>query len=220
MDFKNSEIKELIYEEQTFLASGLLEESQEKIEENQEQVEEKTLTPDEKKEIVLREQKLGTDVNTIAEMLGTTYPNLRSFMNRQGYKADNGIFKPKNFKEDNYTQGILDINEIGDDFIESEEEPKKYTQVSLDFIDKINEAYDWYLDVKNSKKFRTKAPKRIKELSIQEDYSDEEEVSVKFTIPKSVAEDFERLSANSNYDRNDIITQAIVWYLEEYNYMK
>lgn len=199
-----SELATELYEEQTFL----------------QEEKEVVLALEEKREFVLREQKLGTDANTIAERLNTTYANLRAFMNRQGYRTDNGIFKPKNFKEDNYVQGRLDITEVGDDFVKSEIEPKKYVKISVDILDKFLEAYNWYLQVRDNPRLRTKANKRNKELCIQEDYSNEELVSLKASIPSSVANDFERFCANSNHGSSDILTQAITWYMGENSYLK
>ena len=179
----------------------------------------KVLTVEEKKELVLREQALNTPHDTIAEMLGTTPHGLRSFMNRQGYKSDNSIYKPKNYKEQNLPEGVKNTQSPHPEFKESETEPGKYTQISEKFLEELEEMYDFYLLNRDNKNYRAKVTKKTKEINIIDDYSDEETVMFAAKIPKSVAEDFERLTKNSLHDSRDILTQALVWYLAEYKHL-
>lgn len=180
----------------------------------------KNYTPEEKKNFILKEQEKHTSIEEMASMVGSNASSIKSVMNRQGYRVENGIFKPKNFKEENRVQGSLDLKEVGENFKPSKKNSKKYVQINAEMLDILFEAMDWYSEHKNDKKFRPKQTKKMKELWIQDDYSDEEFVQVKAKVPQSVAEEFERFCANSMHDSDDIFTQALIYFMEEYKYLK
>lgn len=179
----------------------------------------KNLSLEEKRDLVLREQSLNTPPEVIAEMLGTTLPGLRAFMNRQGYKSDNGIYKLKDFRENNLPEGALNTKSTYPEFKQSETEPHKYTQVNVEMLDKLHEMYDFMLLIKDSKQFRNKISKKAKDIVIIDDYSHEETVMFASKIPKSVAENFEALCNNSQHTFKDILTQALNQYLADHNHL-
>lgn len=126
---------------------------------------------------------------------------LKAFLNRKGYKLHDGkyilkdskliIKSTKNKKENNKT-------------IKSKMEKK--INFTVEDLDKLCEVYDWYLQVKDLKSIKTKKTK--KDIKIEKDNIKELKTTT-IRVDKNTWQEFERLCANSNFSKQQIITQAI-----------
>lgn len=98
---------------------------------------------------------------------------------------------------------------------------KKDRKINLtqEDIDKLCEVYDWYLQVRDNKNMK---PKKIisnkKDINIEEkELKELKSTSIK--VDKSTWEDFERLCSNSNFSKQQIITQALKDFMKEYKHL-
>lgn len=88
--------------------------------------------------------------------------------------------------------------------------------ITQEDIDKLCEVYDWYLQVKDNKTINKKNNKsNKKDIRIDEiETKDLKSTSIK--VNKNVWQEFERLCSNSNYSKQEILTQALVDFMKEY----
>ena len=98
---------------------------------------------------------------------------------------------------------------------------KKDRKINLtqEDIDKLCEVYDWYLQVRDNNNMK---PKKIisnkKDINIEEkELKELKSTSIK--VDKSTWEDFERLCSNSNFSKQQIITQALKDFMKEYKHL-
>ena len=98
---------------------------------------------------------------------------------------------------------------------------KKDRKINLtqEDIDKLCEVYDWYLQVRDNKNMK---PKKIisnkKDINIEEkELKELKSTSIK--VDKSTWEEFERLCSNSNFSKQQIITQALKDFMKEYKHL-
>lgn len=169
--------------------------------------------------IFLKLQSEGISFNDISNKIGISSSALRNYLNRRGYKSENGkyILKSQKTKEKN--------NLIKEDIDESKSKkqikknvkPKKDKKINLteEDLDKLCEVYDWYLQVKDNKNMNPKKAKKKKDILIEEENLKQlKSISVK--VDKNTWEEFERLCSNSTFNKQQIITQALKDFMKEY----
>ena len=170
-------------------------------------------------------QEKGLKIEEIANKLNIELKELRKFLNKNGYKSVKGKYK---LKEDNKEATQLELT-LGNNKSKSSTPTKasntnkktvlkksKSTKVNMtvEDMDKLCEVYDWYLSIKDLKTLQSKKRKATKDLIIEEcDMSNLKSVSIK--VEKSTWEEFERLCSNSEYKKQEIITQALKNFLKE-----
>lgn len=87
--------------------------------------------------------------------------------------------------------------------------------ITQEDLDKLCEVYDWYLEVKDYKSMKPKKTAIKKDINI-EDKNIKELKSTSIRVDKKVWDDFERLCSNSEYTKQEIITQALKDFMKEY----
>ena len=95
--------------------------------------------------------------------------------------------------------------------------PKKDRKINItqDDLDKLCEVYDWYMEVKDLRVMKGKNKTNKKDIKI-EDTNLEELKSTSIKVDKKTWEDFERLCSNSEFSKQEIITQALKDFMKEY----
>lgn len=211
-----------------------------------------------KKFIQLQDKNLKFE--DIALELGIAKTTLRVFLNKNGYKMNDGKYKLKDeviefkqieFEEDknsnkNKITGNKEVkvkkekdtkkkvnsksdnkesNTKNNIKIENKVEtknlkrttPKKDRKINItqEDLDKLCEVYDWYLEVKDLKSMKSKVKKNKKDIKI-EDTNLESLKSTSIKVDKKTWEDFERLCSNSEFSKQEIITQALKDFMREY----
>ena len=213
-------------------------------------------------------QNKNMDFEDIALEIGIAKSTLRSFLNKNGYKLDNGKYrlkedsqikqikfeedlnknKNKNIKlkeksESNNKKSNKQIKkEIDKKTINTKENvkknvkkglstkesnnlnksikrqtPKKDRKINItqDDLDKLCEVYDWYMEVKDLKSIKNKPKTNKKDIKVEDtNLTDLKSTSIK--VDKSTWEDFERLCSNSEFTKQEIITQALKDFMKEY----
>ena len=82
-------------------------------------------------------------------------------------------------------------------------------------LDKLCEVYDWYMQVKDLKSMKLSKNKNQKDINIENANIDTlKKISIK--VDKSTWDDFERLCSNSQFKKQEIITQALKNFMKEY----
>lgn len=96
--------------------------------------------------------------------------------------------------------------------------PKKDRKINLtqEDLDKLCEVYDWYLEVKDNKAIKPKSNKSNKRDIKVEQININDLKSTTIRVDKKVWEDFERLCSNSQYTKQEIITQALKDFMNGY----
>lgn len=202
----------------------------------------------------------------IALELGIAKSTLRSFLNKCGYKINNGRYE---LKEENETKQIefsesLDkkkssnkkqkepkkgsnknvvsetkkeidnsvksksknikkesksrVKEVDNkDKVVKIKTPKKDRKINItqEDLDKLCEVYDWYMEVKDLKSMKSKPKTNKKDIKI-ENTNLTELKSTSIKVDKKTWEDFERLCSNSEFSKQEIITQALKDFMKEY----
>lgn len=167
-------------------------------------------------------------IEEIAKTLNVEVKSLRRFLNKHGYKSVKGKYK---LKEDVKEAKQLEIS-LNDSKSSKNNKSKTSTSVkasnkkavkkskntkvnmTVEDMDKLCEVYDWYLSIKDLKTFQAKKRKSSKDINIEKcDMSNLKSVSVK--VEKSTWDEFERLCSNSEYKKQEILTQAIKNFLKE-----
>ena len=95
--------------------------------------------------------------------------------------------------------------------------PKKDRKINItqEDLDKLCEVYDWYMEVKDLKSIKNKPKTNKKDIKVEDtNLTDLKSTSIK--VDKSTWEDFERLCSNSEFTKQEIITQALKDFMKEY----
>lgn len=191
-------------------------------------------------------QSKGVKIEEIAKELDSEVKDLRRFLNQNGYKSVKGKYKLKevlngskqleisvsNTKSTSKSKAkstssstlIKDANLTKNTTKSKTSKPIKKTiartktskvNMTEEDMDKLCEVYDWYLSIKDLKILQPKKRKNTKDISIDEcDMSNLKSTSIK--VEKSTWEEFERLCSNSDYTKQEILTQAIKNFLKEH----
>ena len=95
--------------------------------------------------------------------------------------------------------------------------PKKDRKINItqEDLDKLCEVYDWYMEVKDLKSMKTNTKTNKKDIKI-EDTNLQSLKSTSIKVDKKTWEDFERLCSNSEFSKQEIITQALKDFMKEY----
>ncbi len=159
----------------------------------------------------------------IAKELGVAQSTLRQYLNKNGYIIKEGKYTVKGEKDNNVSKQIeikLD-NKIKTN--KTKTKYKKYKKdkkinITQDDMDKLCEVYDWYLQVKDLKTINKKN-KNLKEDIIIELDKLEDVKSTNIKVEKNVWQEFERLCSNSEYNKQQILTQALKDFMKEYKHL-
>lgn len=201
------------------------------------------MTDKQKLERFLKLQNKGISIDEIAAQLDSQVKDLRRFLNKNGYKSVKGRYLKK--VEDNIENDAKQLELTIDSSKStkttktgkknatsnsntkkssksSESKPSKVykakpakVNVSAEDIDKLCEVYDWYLSVKDIKSLQPK-PKKLKKDIVVEKFDMTNLKSTRIQVEKSIWEEFERLCSNSEYTKQEILTQAIKDFLKQY----
>lgn len=176
-----------------------------------------------KKFIELQDKNL--KLEDIALELGIAKTTLRVFLNKNGYKMNNGKYKLKDevieFKqiefEENKNSNKKKSTKIKENKTTKRQTPKKDKKINItqEDLDKLCEVYDWYMEVKDLKSMKSNSNKNKKDIKI-EDTNLESLKSTSIKVDKKTWEDFERLCSNSKFSKQEIITQALKDFMKEY----
>jgi len=190
----------------------------------------------------------------ISKEIGITVKTLRSFLNRNGYKLENGKYitkenkeikqiefkdtnkdkknnvkniKNKNIKEEKDINKIEKNTKLNSKIEESRKEKKKSNlkpkkdkkiNMTVEDMDKLCEVYDWYMQVKDCKAIKPKVQSSKKDINVENNnITDFKNTSIR--VDKKIWEDFERLCSNSRFSKQEIITQALKDFMNEYKHL-
>lgn len=111
------------------------------------------------------------------------------------------------------------IKDIANKKVNKKNKKDRKINLTQEDMDKLCEVYDWYLQVRDNKNMK---PKKItsnkKDINIEEkELYELKSTSIK--VDKSTWEDFERLCSNSNFSKQQIITQALKDFMKEYKHL-
>ncbi|MCR8744949.1 DNA-binding protein [Romboutsia lituseburensis] len=207
-----------------------------------------------KKFIELQEKEM--EFENISKEIGIMPKTLRAFLNKNGYKLENGKYK---LKEDSEASQIAfkeikkeeskkkksepEIKKSRSSKIDGENKenkknvltktttklkenkkittkPKKDRKINIttEDLDKLCEVYDWYLQVKDYKSLKPKKIVSKKDINIEKKELKELK-SASIRVEKSIWEEFERLCSNSQFTKQEIITQALKDFMSEYKHL-
>lgn len=95
--------------------------------------------------------------------------------------------------------------------------PKKDRKINItqEDLDKLCEVYDWYMEVRDLKSMKSKTKTNKKDIKIEDTNLDSLK-STSIKVDKKTWEDFERLCSNSEFSKQEIITQALKDFMKEY----
>lgn len=179
-------------------------------------------------------QDKGIAIDEISKELGIVTKTLKSFLNKRGYKLENGRYILKEEKEINQIEfssinaGKKENNKNKPTKIiktpkkKSEikkSQPKKDRKINMtqEDMDKLCEVYDWYMQVKD---YRAVKPKRNNKKDINMDKRELKDLkSTSIKVDKKTWEDFERICSNSQFSKIEILTQALNDFMNEYKYL-
>ena len=202
----------------------------------------------------------------IALELGIAKSTLRSFLNKYGFKMNNGKYelkedneskqiefgenlnkkkgsnaKQKEAKKNSNKKVVLEVKKEIDNKVKNKSKNMKRESTSKvkdidnknkvvkrqtlkkdrkinitqEDLDKICEVYDWYMEVKDLKSMKSKPKTNKKDIKIENtDLKELKSTSIK--VDKKTWEDFERLCSNSEFSKQEIITQALKDFMKEY----
>ncbi|GAA0713689.1 transcriptional regulator [Paraclostridium ghonii] len=198
------------------------------------------MTDKQKLERFLKLQNKGISIDEIAVQLDSEVKALRRFLNKNGYKSVKGKYVKK--VEDNIENDVKQLEltidstkttKAGKKNATSNSNTKKSSKssadkaskvykakpakvnVSAEDIDKLCEVYDWYLSVKDIKSLQPKSKKSKKDIVVEK-FDMTNLKSTRIQVEKSIWEEFERLCSNSEYTKQEILTQAIKDFLKQY----
>lgn len=90
--------------------------------------------------------------------------------------------------------------------------------ITQEDLDKICEVYDWYLEVKDYKSMKPRKTSNKKDVIIEDkELKDVKGTSIK--VDKNTWEEFERLCSNSEFSKQQILTQALKDFMKEYKHL-
>lgn len=165
----------------------------------------------------------------IALELGIAKTTLRVFLNKNGYKMCNGKYKIKNdiselkqneFKNSkrlnkNESTKIKQSKSTNKEIKKIKSKKNIKVNITQDDLDKLCEVYDWYMQVKDLKSMKSNKRTNKKDVNI-ENTNIEILKKASIKVDKSTWEDFERLCSNSQFSKQEIITQALKDFMKEY----
>ena len=206
----------------------------------------------ERLEKFLQLQNKNISFENISKEIGISPVTLRRFLNKMGYKSENGKYIltseiekneiVKTNKKDN--KGLLNKRatkkttkkEMQISFDNLEEKSKKANNskknnvskikskkdrkinITQEDLDKICEVYDWYLEVKDYKSMKPRKTSNKKDVIIEDkELKDVKGTSIK--VDKNTWEEFERLCSNSEFSKQQILTQALKDFMKEYKHL-
>ena len=195
----------------------------------------------ERLEAFLKLQSNNISFDNISKEIGIKPATLRRFLNKMGYKSENGIYISTS--EDKSTNSNIKTKK-SKTTLNSNKTNKKNTQITFDQLegktkkvnskaklkrdkkinitqedlDKLCEVYDWYLEVKDYKSMKPKRNSRKKDIVI-EDLESKEFKSTSIKVEKNTWQEFERLCSNSEFSKQQIITQALKDFMKEYKHL-
>lgn len=184
-------------------------------------------------------QNKDVNIDDIAKELGITSRTLKSFLNKNGYRLDNGKYVLKDEEKIDqiaFTEISKDKNkkiknkkEVVNKSVANKSNSKKSNQkkvntkiikkdkkinLTQEDLDKLCEVYDWYLQVKDFKSIKPKKTSNKKDINIEGKIVNLKNTSIR--VDKDTWEEFERLCSNSQYSKQEIITQALKNFMKEY----
>lgn len=170
-------------------------------------------------------QSRGVKIEDIANELKVDVKSLRKFLNQNGYKSVKGKYT---LKEDSKSVKQLELT-LDEKKSKVDTKANKKTSKSanstrkaknskinmtVEDMDKLCEVYDWYLSIKDLKTLQSKKRKNTKDIDIDNcDMSNLKSTTIK--VEKSTWDEFERLCSNSEYTKQEILTQALRNFLKE-----
>ncbi|MDK2563444.1 DNA-binding protein [Romboutsia sedimentorum] len=98
--------------------------------------------------------------------------------------------------------------------------PKKDKKINMtvEDMDKLCEVYDWYMQVKDYKSMKPKKISSKKDINIEnKDMTNLKNTSIR--VDKTTWENFERLCSNSQFSKQEILTQALRDFMNEHKYL-
>ena len=129
--------------------------------------------------------------------------------------------KKKLESKKNNKESISKKNIEGDNNIQNKSvkrvTPKKDRKINVtqEDLDKLCEVYDWYMQVRDLKTIKSKVKTNKKDIKI-ENTNLESLKTTTIKVDKLTWEDFERLCSNSQFTKQEIITQALKDFMKEY----
>lgn len=95
--------------------------------------------------------------------------------------------------------------------------PKKDKKINMtvEDMDKLCEVYDWYMQVKDYKSMKPKIQSSKKDINIENNNVNEIK-NTSIRVDKKIWEDFERLCSNSKFSKQEILTQALKDFMNQY----
>ena len=165
----------------------------------------------------------------IASQLGIATSTLRVFLNKRGYKINNGKYRLKDevgkFKQMEFEDSkrleakkYVKTNKsksVNTKVKKIKSKKKIKVNITQEDLDKLCEVYDWYMQVKDLKSMKLSKNKNQKDINIENANIDTlKKISIK--VDKSTWDDFERLCSNSQFKKQEIITQALKNFMKEY----
>ena len=192
----------------------------------------------------LQLQSKNLKFDEIAKEIGIAPSTLRKFLNKAGYKSVNSKYildlnkenqimfeqiKEKS-KKVSVKKNIIKKNTSKLNNKKSESKivvskskatkakKDKRINITQDDLDKLCEVYDWYMQVKDYKSMKPKNISKKKDVLVEE-LEMKEVKSTSIKVDKSVWEEFERLCSNSEFNKQQIITQALKDFMKEYKHL-
>ena len=182
----------------------------------------------------------------IAKEIGLAPTTLRKFLNRAGYKSVNSKYildrdkenqimfeqlkdkdttkkvsiKKSASKKDNLKSKLKkDESKLAVSKTKTRKAKKdRKINITQEDLDKLCEVYDWYMQVKDYKSMKPKSTSKKKDILVEQlEIKELKNTSIK--IDKNVWEEFERLCSNSQFSKQQIITQALKDFMKEYKHL-
>lgn len=187
----------------------------------------------------LKLQNENISFNDIAKEIGISSNTLRKFLNKMGYKSQNGKYvsviklekstEIKNNKNNPKKEFQISFEQIEEKTKSKEKSLKsrisnksnsklkkdRRINITQEDLDKLCEVYDWYLEVKDYKSMKPKRTSKKKDVLI-DNLEIKELKSTSIKVEKNTWEEFERLCSNSEFSKQQIITQALKDFMKEY----
>ncbi len=127
--------------------------------------------------------------------------------------------KNTNGKNNKLKKDNENLKDISNKKVNKKAKKDRKINLTQEDLDKLCEVYDWYLQVKDNKSMK---PKKIrsnkKDINIEQ-IELKELRSTNIKVDKSTWEEFERLCSNSNFSKQQIITQALKDFMKEYKHL-
>ncbi len=207
-------------------------------------------------------QNKNMEFEDISKEIGVSAKTLKSFLNRRGYKLENGQYtikenskvkqiefqdvskdekenkkgNSKNTKDKqkkvsdkkdttkiktqnstkNNSRAEISIKEKNKNSLKTKKDKK--INMTVEDMDKLCEVYDWYMQVKDYKCMKLKKVSSKKDINIESNNIDDLK-NTSIRVDKKIWEDFERLCSNSQFSKQEILTQALKDFMNEYKHL-